>query len=66
MNNHEYFFELINLKIDNTLTAEQKLELDEHLLSCTECADRLRTYELLHDFRMICWSLHLRALEAVS
>ena len=50
MNNHEYFFELINLKIDNTLTAEQKLELDEHLLSCTECADRLRTYELLHDF----------------
>jgi len=47
---HEYFIELVNLKIDNMLTAEQDIELDEHLQSCSECSDRLRVYELLHNF----------------
>lgn len=50
MNNHEYFLELINLKTDNMLTAEQESELDGHLKGCSECADRLRMYELIHDF----------------
>lgn len=49
MKNHEYYYELVSLKIDNMLTAEQEIELEEHLSGCSECRDRLVMYNTLRD-----------------
>ncbi|NLM61247.1 MAG: hypothetical protein GX193_04125 [Clostridiales bacterium] len=49
MKKHEYYFELVSLKIDNMLTADQETELEEHLASCSECRDRLVMYNSIRD-----------------
>lgn len=49
MKNHEYYFELVSLKIDNMLTAEQEAELEDHLPYCSECRDRLVMYRTIRE-----------------
>jgi hypothetical protein len=44
MKNHEYFEELVNLKVDGMLAAEQEAELDAHLKTCPDCRNRLDIY----------------------
>jgi len=44
MKNHEYYEELVNLKVDDMLTAEQEAELAEHMAACADCRERLEMY----------------------
>ncbi len=48
MNSHEYYEELLSLRLDGLLTDEQERELEEHLESCPGCRE---TLELLSGVR---------------
>jgi anti-sigma factor RsiW len=48
MKQHEYYEELVNLKVDGILTPEQETELDAHLSVCGECRERLDLYAMIH------------------
>jgi len=47
MKNHEYYEDLVNLKVDDMLTAGQEDELAKHLTVCPECRDRLDLYMMV-------------------
>ncbi len=49
MNKHSYYHELVNLKIDDSLSAAQGTELSAHLETCADCAELIKVYSLIHD-----------------
>ena len=48
MSFHDYYEELVNLRVDGMLTPAEEAELDAHLAECPECRERLEIYQSIH------------------